>query len=110
MEDIKIYILGLLNTMAILLLWFQSPLKYSIAEIFFKSSPDTSLDDILAVYSQKLATLSGCYICFSFWTSLVIGIAYMFIFGANYIFPLITFFTYPPLCYIYKVYVLEKHR
>jgi hypothetical protein len=107
---ISLYILGLLAVNSILLLWFYSPLKLTLAKLIFKKDLLTGeqFDDILAVYSLKLSTLSGCYICCSFWSSLVIGILLSLSHALPLCFPLITFLTYPALCYIFKVYVLEK--
>ena len=106
------FLLGLLATNSILLLWFYSPLKISLAKIFFKETifDQDSFDDLINLkFGEKLATLSGCYICMSFWSSLLVGIVIAFITG-NWYMPLITFFSYPSICYFVKKYIFDNNN
>jgi len=106
------FLLGLLATNSILLLWFYSPLKISLAKLLFKEVilDNDSFDDLVNLkFGEKLATLSGCYICMSFWSSLLIGIVIAFISNC-WLMPLITFFCYPPLCYFVKKYIFDKNN
>ena len=104
------FILGLLATNSVLLLWFYSPLKITLARLLFKEVilDNESFDDLINIkLGEKFATLSGCYICMSFWTSLVIGITIAFIIDC-WLMPIISFFCYPAVCYFVKKYIFDK--
>lgn len=112
MELISNLIFGLLATSSILLLWFYSPLKMSLAKILFKETitDHSQFEDLifLKFKSDKLSTLSSCYICFSFWTSLIVGAILYSLLDMPVYTPAITFFCYPVLCYAIKKYVFDK--
>jgi hypothetical protein len=112
MELISNLLLGLLATNSILLLWFYSPLKLTLAKILFKEdiTDHTQFEDLifLKFKSNKLSTLSSCYICFSFWTSLLVGGFLYYLLDMTIYTPIITFFSYPVLCYAIKKYVFDK--
>ena len=99
------YAYGLLATNSILLLWFFSPLASSIGKFFLKRNDiyiTEDLIDIISLKSHFLATLLSCWICLSFWMSLLVGFLLMIFFNLHWQFPLITFSSYPPILYIIK--------
>jgi hypothetical protein len=101
------YVEGLLITLSALLLWFYSPLQVSLAQIFIHKNL-YSLDQVntaIMIKSKFLAKLLGCFICCSFWTSLVVGCFFMLITDVPKYFPLLTWFTYPSICYLYKTII-----
>lgn len=99
---IEIYLLGVLNVASFLLLWFFSPLKNTLGKLFFKKDLTTvEFDDILFIKYSFLGKLLTCWICSSFWLSLIIGIIYTLILNLTLLWPLITFTTYPAICYIF---------
>jgi hypothetical protein len=100
-----IYILGLLIVNSLLVLWFFSPLKTTLSEVFLKQTlMPYEFDDRLYLRNKILGKLSSCWICCSFWLSLVIGIIITIIFYNSIVvngFALITFFSYPSVCYLF---------
>lgn len=104
-------IIGFLSTSSLLLLWFYSSLKITLAEILFneKITNNEQFEDLIMIRlkNEKLSYLSSCYICMSFWTSFIVG-CFLAIFGSPDYTPLITFLTYPCLCYIMKKYVFDR--
>jgi hypothetical protein len=108
---LEIYILGLLITLTILLIWFYSPLKSTIGgfispQIYMNEQFDT----YLLVRNKWLGKLSSCYICFSFWTSLAVGFVVSKLFGMTILYPLLTALTYPSIAYLYKSFIDRKHN
>ena len=102
------YILGCLAVCSILLLWFVSPFKTTLGEIIFKKNlTPLQFDDVLFLKSPFLGKLVSCWICCSFWTSLIVGFILVLAFNTPLYTPLVTFFTYPALAYIFKT--LIKH-
>lgn len=104
------YATGLLTTLSILLLWFYSPLQITLGQIFLHKNL-YSLDQVntaLMLRNKFLAKLTSCYICFSFWTSLAVGLVFTFFFDAPNYFSLLTFFTYPCIAYYYKTLIDRK--
>jgi len=103
------YIAGLCINSTALLIWFYSPLKTTLGQILFSKNiySNDQFETALLLKSPLLGKLLGCYICCSFWSSLGIGLALWHIFSLPWFFPLLTWFTYPGLLYIYKL-VLDK--
>ena len=100
-----IYLTGLLVVNSLLILWFYSPLSHSIGRIFLKRNDIFSinqLSDIIATKSEFLSTLLSCWICLSFWLSLAIGVIFMLLFSLNWYYPILTYFTYPSILYLFK--------
>ncbi|NBW56621.1 hypothetical protein EBR43_02315 [bacterium] len=92
-----------------LLLWFVSPLKLSLGKLFFRQNfiaPD-QFDDYLFAKSHILGKLLSCWVCLSFWSSLAYGIGCTLLLQQPIWFGLLTFSTYPSLCYLFKVAI--KH-
>jgi len=105
---IILYILGLLGVNSILLLWFMSPLKTTLSELLLgKTLMPYEFDDWLFIKNKFLGKLLSCWICCSFWLSLLVGLFSVILFGGVWYYPLITFFTYPSVCYIFKRLVSE---
>lgn len=108
--ELSNFIIGFLSTSSLLLLWFYSSLKITLAEIFFneKITNNDQFEDLIMIRlkNEKLSHLSSCYICMSFWTSFLVGCLLTFLGSPNYT-PVITFLTYPCLCYIMKKYVFD---
>jgi hypothetical protein len=99
------HILSLLITNSILILWFFSPLSSSIGKFFFKKDNIYMLDDLLDIIALKsnfLSTLLSCWICLSFWTSLIISSIICLFFSLPYYFPIVAFFTYPSILFLIK--------
>ena len=103
------YITGLLIGATAMLIWFYSPLKTTLGQIFFSKDiySNDQFETALLLKNSFLGKLLGCYICCSFWTSLAIGLILWYIFALPWFFPLLTWFTYPGLLYLYKL-VLDK--
>jgi hypothetical protein len=103
---IEHFIIGLLGVNSILLLWFFSPLKITLSKFFFKADlmPD-EFDDKVFIINPLLGKLISCWICLSFWLSLIIGVFLMVILNLPVYWPLITFFCYPCLCYIFYKFI-----
>lgn len=102
---IWIYLSGLLVVNSLLILWFYSPIANSIGKIFLKRNNIYVLDDLLdiiAIKSQFLSTLLSCWICLSFWLSLIVGFVFMFYFELPWWYPLLTYFTYPSILFLIK--------
>jgi hypothetical protein len=102
MLDLYLFIIGLLTVNSILLLWFFSPLKTSIGKIIFKKTlMPYEFDDLISLKNKWIGELISCWICCSFWCSLAVGIFFVYIFGAVWWYPILTFFCYPCLCYLF---------
>lgn len=102
---ISIYILGLLAVNSLLILWFYSPLPNSIGKFFLKNDKIYTLDDLIdliAIKSSFWATLLSCWICLSFWLSLLMGAITTITLSLPFYFPLLTYFTYPAVLYLIK--------
>jgi len=103
------YAQGLLTTLTVLLIWFYSPLKVTLGQLFIDKhlySID-QVDTALLMKNKWLGKLLGCYICCSFWTSLIIGIIFLKANDLPFTFPTLTAFTYPCIAYLYKV-IIDK--
>jgi hypothetical protein len=104
------YTLGYFITQTILLIWFYSPFRISIGKIIFDKGMYTTeqFETYVLILSPFLGKLLSCYICFSFWTSLVVGsIGSFFLYDMEILIPAITALTYPSICYLYKA-VIDK--
>ena len=100
------YILGLLFVLSLLILWFFSPLKTSLGKILFKKVlMPHEFDDYISLKSQNLGILISCWVCCSFWLSLLIGIIFMFVSNLPWYYPLVTYLSYPGICYLYYAFV-----
>ena len=99
---ITTYIIGVLMLNSMLMLWFESPLKSSLAKIFLrKEMSNLEFDDYIFMKSKILSKLLSCWICLSFWLSFVIG--FLLTFSITWGF--LCFFTYPSLCYMFAAFV-----
>lgn len=99
------YFSGLLTVNSLLILWFYSPLSSSIAKYILKKDNISNLDDFLDfiyIKNEILGKLLSCWICMSFWLSLIIGIILTFCFNLSWFFPIMTFFTYPSVLFSIK--------
>jgi len=99
------YLAGLFSVNSLLILWFYSPLSSSIAKYFFKKDNVSNLDDFLDfiyIKNEILGKLLSCWICMSFWISLIVGIILVICFNLPLYFPILTFFTYPALLFTIK--------
>jgi hypothetical protein len=98
----EIYIINFLIVFSILVLWFFSPLKITLGKFFFKANYNIpeEFDDKLFLTNYFLGTLSGCWICVSFWLSLISGIVVMIVLDLFLLYPLLTFLMFPGLLYI----------
>ena len=107
MNFILLYFLGLLFTCNACLIWFYSPLKITLGQIFFDKDRYTNeqFETRLLIRNAFLGKLLTCYICFSFWSSLIVGIVFVVLNLAPFWFIVITAGTYPCLCYLYKIIV-----
>jgi len=107
---LQVYATGLLITLTILLIWFYSPFKSTIGGFL---SPQIYLneqfDTYLLVRNKWIGKLASCYICFSFWTSLIVGFITSIVFNYSILYSLLTAFTYPAIAYLYKALVDKQH-
>lgn len=99
------YFIGYFIVQTILVIWFYSPLRITIGQLFFDKNmymTDHFETYVLAI-SPFLGKLLSCYICFSFWISIIVGcIGSYFLYDMKIIIPTITALTYPCICYFYK--------
>lgn len=99
------YILGLLTVLSLLTLWFFSPLKTTLSEIFLgKILMPYEFDDYLFAKNKYIGKLLSCWICMSFWLSLIVGFVYSIIFNLTILWGMFCFFTYPSICYLFYIY------
>lgn len=99
------FILGYLIVQTILVIWFYSPLRITIGQLFFDKKIYTTdqFETYVLTINLNLGKLLSCYVCFSFWTSLITGcIGAIFVYNMQFIVPVITCLTYPAICYLYK--------
>ena len=104
------YAAGLLITCSSLLLWFYSPLKITLGQLFLNKNL-YSIDQVetaVMLINPWLGKLISCFICCSFWISLIVGFIIMLIQNLPWYFPILTFFTYPSLAYLYKHLIDKK--
>lgn len=110
MDLCTIYVSGLLITITLLLIWFYSPLKSTIGGLL---SSDIYLnehfDTYLLIKNKWLGKLASCYICCSFWLSLIVGAITSILFGLSFFYSMFTAFTYPGLAYLYKSFIDKKN-
>jgi hypothetical protein len=94
--------LNTLITFSISILWFFSPLKITLGKILFKQhyTDPLEFEDKLVTINPTLGQIAGCWTCFTFWTSLLIGVVLTFLFSYPIFYPVIAFFTSPGICYI----------
>ena len=91
---IKIF-LTLLTSSGITLLWFWSPLKTTLAKLFFKKEifDNSEFDIIMTLHNYWIGSLLSCIICFFWWWSLCVSYFissnvlefFVLLFSANYI-------------------------
>jgi len=98
------YIQGLLVTWTGLLIWFYSPLKVTLGQLFIDKNlySNDQVETAIMIKNQWVGKLLSCYICCSFWLSLLVGIVFYLLMNLPGYFPFLTWFTYPSLCYLYK--------
>lgn len=104
------YFVGLLTTLTILVIWFYSPLRITLGQLFIDKNL-YSLDQVetaILIKNKWIGKLLSCYICFSFWTSLLVGLFLYKTLDLPGYFPFLTWFTYPSIAYLYKS-IVEKH-
>lgn len=103
------YIAGLFTTLTILVIWFYSPIKITLGQLFIDKNLYSidQVDTAILIKNKWLGKLLSCFICFSFWTSLVVGLLLMKILNLPWFFPFLTWFTYPSIAYLYKA-IVEK--
>lgn len=99
------YLFGYLVVQTILVIWFYSPLRITIGQLFFDKNMYTTdhFETYILSISLFLGKLLSCYICFSFWVSVIIGcVGSLLLYDMKVIVPFITALTYPSICYFYK--------
>lgn len=98
------YIIGYLVVQTICLVWFYSPLKITLGQIFFdkKICSNDEFETHLMMRSMFFAKLLSCYICFSFWISLIVGAVGCLLLSLPVYALFLAQFTYPAVCYLYK--------
>lgn len=103
------YLIGLGILTTSLLIWFYSPLRTTIGQLFFDKNifSNDQFETALLIKSPFLGKLFGCYICLSFWLSLLIGIGLTIFFKIHISFIPLAWFTYPGLAYVYKA-IIDK--
>lgn len=103
------YLVGLGMTLTALVIWFYSPLKITLGQIFVDKNLYSidQVDTAIIIKNKWLGKLLSCYICFSFWTSLLVGLFLFKLLDLQWFFPFLTWFTYPSIAYLYKS-IVEK--
>lgn len=103
----NIFAAGILAVLSCLVLWFKSPLKLTLGKIIFKQNFNNleEFDDWLFMKNKFLGKLLSCWICCSFWLSLLVGVFLVLFFNATVYSPLITFFCYPSIAYLYYKFI-----
>lgn len=99
------YIVGYLIVQTILVIWFYSPLRITIGQLFIDKNMYMTdhFETYMLTLNPYIGKLLSCYICFSFWASLLVGcIVSFFLYDMSIKIPLITALTYPCVCYLYK--------
>jgi hypothetical protein len=101
------FLIGYLIVQTICLIWFYSPLRVSLGQIFFDKKIHTTdeFDTHLMIKSMFFSKLLSCYICFSFWTSLVVGGIGCFLLYIPLYFAFLAQLTYPSICFLYKLHI-----
>lgn len=96
------YILGYLVTQTILVIWFFSILKITLGRLIFNKEINSleDFDTALLIRCRILGKLSACYVCCSFWVSILIG-GLSCILGYPWYTFLLTGLTYPTVAYLY---------
>jgi hypothetical protein len=104
MSTLFLFFLGWLITQTICLIWFYSPFRLSISPLIFKTAVNTfeEFETLILIRHSFFGKLLSCYICFSFWTSIAVGIIGSILTGMPLWYAGITALTYPSLCYLYK--------
>lgn len=104
------YLQGLLVTLTGLLIWFYSPLKVTLGQLFIDKNlySNDQVETAIMIYNKWLGKLLSCYICFSWWTSLAVGSAFTLIYNLHWSHIFLSWFTYPSLCYLYKAIIDKK--
>lgn len=101
-----LFILGLSIVNSLLLLWFFSPIKITLSELFLgKSLMPLEFDDYVYSKSKFFGKLNTCWICCSFWLSLTVGVIFCYVSSLTLLWPLITFLSYPAFCYIFYTFI-----
>lgn len=100
---VNLLIVGFFIVLSLLVLWFFSPLKLTLGKFFFNKEilSQIEFDDMLFLKNKILSKVLSCWICLSFWLSLLVGIVLVFCFSLPYYFPILTFLTYPGICYFF---------
>jgi hypothetical protein len=106
---IQHYIQGLLTTWTALLIWFYSPLRVTLGQLFIDKNLYSSdqVETAILIKSKWLGKLLSCYICFSWWTSLFVCLIIKYYYNLSLEFVFLGWFTYPSLCYLYKA-IIDK--
>jgi hypothetical protein len=101
---------GLAANCSALLIWFYSPLKITLGQLFIDKNLYSidQVDTAVLILNKWIGKLISCYICMSFWVSLLIGLLYLLFFDAPAWFPMLTATSYPSLCYIFKK-IIDKN-
>jgi hypothetical protein len=110
MIELLTYILGYLITQTLCVIWFFSPFRGSLGYLFLSKqikSPE-DFETLILFKSPIMGKLLSCYICFSFWCSLFVGIILCCITSLPLIFALLAPLTYPCICYLYKQIVSKS--
>jgi len=108
-EFLMPYLIGLFTVLTVLVIWFFSPFKISIGEIFNKEFvTQEDFDTWLLTKNIKLGTLSSCWICFSFWTSIFVSSILILLNNLPLTFIPLAALTYPSIAYLYKALVTKK--
>ena len=99
------HLFSILIVNSLLILWFYSPLPSSIGKYFLNDDKIITLDDLLdwvCIRNHLLADLLSCWICMSFWLSLIIGTIISITCSLSWYFPIICFWAYPPILFAIK--------
>jgi hypothetical protein len=104
MNTLLLFLLGYIIVQTICLIWFYSPLRTTLGQIFINRHifSNDEVETWLLLKFPIIGKLLSCYICFSFWSSVLIGILGIFLLNIAMYTPVITALSYPSICYFYK--------
>ena len=91
---------------SLLVLWFKSPFKNTLGKFLFKKDlTSDQFDDRVFLKNKILGKLTSCWVCCSYWLSLLIGIVWVILFAYPYYWPFLLFFTLPFISYLFYSHI-----
>ena len=104
------YLTGLAITWTGLLIWFYSPLKVTLGQLFIDKNLYIidQVETAVMIKNKWIGKLISCYICCSWWLSLAVSLMLKFVNDLSWKFVFTAWLTYPSLSYLYKRVIDNK--